>query len=261
MLKNENQSELWPKLASFEINEGDASFTYEKRLARENGWSAEYTSRVVGEYRRFLYLCAAAGHPCSPSDAVDQAWHLHMIYTESYWERLTPLLPRPLHHQPSKGGESETAKFEDWYAQTLHSYRLHFGEEPPLDIWPLPGLPVQKHTIQVDPRDNLVIPRRIIRTTVFASVVLSLALLASVAFADTDFSKAEKGLLAVIGFVLVGVVFFIAYQFDRRQSPDNRYGGTGCGTHTASCGGSCSGGGDGGGGCGGGCGGGGCGSS
>ena len=56
------------------------------RLASENGWSREYAVRVMQEYRRFAFLAVAAGHPVSPSDAVDQAWHLHLVYTRSYWD-------------------------------------------------------------------------------------------------------------------------------------------------------------------------------
>lgn len=93
--------------------------------------------RVIEEYRRFLLLGVAAGHPVSPSDAVDQVWHLHLTYTKSYWEGLCQgVLGRPFHHVPSEGRPGEGEKYADWYRQTLASYRRIFGEEPPGDIWP-----------------------------------------------------------------------------------------------------------------------------
>ena len=78
-----------------------------------------------------------AGHPVTPSDEVDQAWHLHLLYTESYWvEMCGELLERPLHHGPTRGGSSEGQKFRNWYAETLASYERAFGHAPPPDIWP-----------------------------------------------------------------------------------------------------------------------------
>ncbi|MFM7057214.1 MAG: glycine-rich domain-containing protein [Planctomycetota bacterium] len=70
---------------------------------------------------------------------MDQAWHLHLTYTRSYWERFChPILGRPLHHEPTAGGAAEGHKFEDWYAKTLDSYQRLFNEIPPADIWPAP---------------------------------------------------------------------------------------------------------------------------
>jgi hypothetical protein len=45
-------------------------------LARDNGWPREFTRRVVEEYKRFMFLTTVADHVVSPSEAVDQAWHL-----------------------------------------------------------------------------------------------------------------------------------------------------------------------------------------
>ena len=115
--------------------------SFEERLAHENGWSLATARRVVLEYRRFLFLAVASGGPVSPSEQVDQAWHLHLTYTRSYWERLCRnLLERTLHHTPTRGGHEEAAKFRDQYSRTLDAYRSAFGEEPPSDIWP----PVEK---------------------------------------------------------------------------------------------------------------------
>ncbi len=73
----------------------------------------------------------------SPSDQVDQAWHLHLLYTRSYWNRFCKeALGKPLHHGPTKGGGEEREKFNEWYGKTLESYRRFFGEDPPADIWP-----------------------------------------------------------------------------------------------------------------------------
>jgi hypothetical protein len=76
---------LWKKIESFELDDPQSSFMFTDRLARENGWSIEYAIRTVSEYKRFIFLMCIAEHPLTPSDQVDQVWHLHLLYTESYW--------------------------------------------------------------------------------------------------------------------------------------------------------------------------------
>jgi uncharacterized protein (TIGR04222 family) len=131
---------LYERLMAFEIDEPGALLTFARRLARENGWSLPYAERVIGEYKRFLFLAMTAEHVVTPSEQVDQAWHLHLTYTRSYWDRLCgEVLGQPLHHGPTQGGAAEQAKFVGLYEQTLASYRQHIGAEPPADIWPAAG--------------------------------------------------------------------------------------------------------------------------
>ncbi len=131
---------LWSKLEAFELDVNGDSLTFTRRLARENGWSPDFAGRVVEEYRRFLFLAMRAGHPVTPSDEVDQAWHLHLVYTHSYWDELCgEVLGRPLHHGPTRGGRAEDDKYHEWYEKTLASYKRVFGRTPPADIWPEAG--------------------------------------------------------------------------------------------------------------------------
>ena len=93
--------------------------------------------RVVAEYRRLLYLVTVAGGEITPSDEVDQAWHLHLTYTRAYWHDLCrDLLGFELHHNPTRGGAAELSRFENQYRDTLALYARVFGEKPPADIWP-----------------------------------------------------------------------------------------------------------------------------
>ncbi|QDT69845.1 hypothetical protein MalM25_27870 [Planctomycetes bacterium MalM25] len=128
---------LWSRLQDFDLDDPAASLTFTRRLARENGWDHAFARRVVEEYKRFVYLAMTAGHEVTPSDEVDQAWHLHLTYTRSYWDDLCGgVLGQPLHHGPTKGGQSEGVRFEDQYERTLASYRAAFCEEPPAEVWP-----------------------------------------------------------------------------------------------------------------------------
>jgi uncharacterized protein (TIGR04222 family) len=128
---------LRERIEAFPLDAPTSRLTFSRRLARENGWTDEHALRVIREYRRFLYLTQVAGHVVVPSEAVDQAWHLHLTYTRSYWDDLCGgVLGAPLHHNPTTGGADEGRKFRDLYERTLASYRAHFDESVPADIWP-----------------------------------------------------------------------------------------------------------------------------
>ena len=130
--------DLWARLEAMEIDPPGATTRFQHRLKYYNNWTDEFAARVTKEYRRFLYLAARAGHPVTPSDTVDKAWHLHLIYTRHYWDELCgQILGLQLHHEPSAGGRVESNKFERQYKQTIESYKAAFGEAPPVDIWPV----------------------------------------------------------------------------------------------------------------------------
>lgn len=130
------QSALYERIQAFSLDQDGAKLTFTRRLARDNGWSMDYARRIVEEYKKFAFLAVTAGHPVTPSDQVDQVWHLHLSYTRSYWQDFCPnVLQTPLHHEPTQGGTAEQTKFDQWYNKTLDSYRQFFGEAP-VEIWP-----------------------------------------------------------------------------------------------------------------------------
>lgn len=138
---DEKLRDLYQQIMQFEFDDGSVDLSFAQRLAFENAWSIAFSERVIHEYKRFIFLVASAGHPVTPSDQVDQAWHLHLTYTRSYWERLCrDIIGRPLHHTPTRGGSAELHKFDIWYRRTLASYHAIFAEPPPSDIWPEPAI-------------------------------------------------------------------------------------------------------------------------
>jgi hypothetical protein len=223
--------ELHRRLLAFELDDPAARFTFSQRLARENGWTAERAARVILEYKRFLFLAAAAGHPVTPSDAVDQAWHLHLTYTESYWHRLCgEILGRPLHHGPTRGGAAERDKFHDWYARTLESYRAFFASEPPRDLWPPPAARFgRQRWVRVDTRRHWVIPKpRLSRSTSLASLALAASGCAGGLLADLPILLLAGLVLAA---VLVGVSIARSQQAEaaghRKRADGSTSGGCG----------------------------------
>ncbi len=128
---------LWNRLMEFELDDPDSDFTFTDRLSRENDWSLEFSILAVEEYKRFMYLICVGGHPMTPSDHVDQVWHLHLLYTQSYWQDFCrDVLNQQIHHGPTKGGNNEKAKYDDWYARTKETYQTIFETPPPENIWP-----------------------------------------------------------------------------------------------------------------------------
>ena len=127
---------LWGRLRAFQIDEPGAELSFARRLARENAWSPGFAEQAILEYKKFLYLIATSGAELTPSDVVDQVWHLHLCYTRSYWQGLCEgVLGFSLHHQPTRGGEAQQAHFRHTYQQTLDVYREAFGV-PLAAIWP-----------------------------------------------------------------------------------------------------------------------------
>ncbi|MEM8922338.1 MAG: hypothetical protein AAGD35_02475 [Actinomycetota bacterium] len=265
------QHALWGRLAGFTIGDVDVAFGFSRRLARDNGWSPAFAERAIEEYKRFLFLGQVAGHPVTPSDEVDQAWHLHLTYTRSYWDDLCgQVLGRPFHHGPTVGGRAEAAKFDDWYDRTLRSYREWFGVEPPADLWPPAAMRFgdAPHYVRLNTRHALVVrrpqlgagvARRLAGRTglaVGASAVLvgcsgvgAIGLLAQ----DANVSRSE--ILIALG-VLIALFILIGWLADRWGGKGPGGGGFGGpsgndGTGAAGGCGGCAGSGCGGGGCGG----------
>src|SRR5687768_3540360 len=125
---NIQELKTWNRLGALDLDAADSALPFSARLARDNAWSADFASGAIEEYRRFCFLAVHAGHPVTPSDEVDQVWHLHLLYSQHYWEALCrDTLEMPLHHGPTKGGAAEHHKFTDWYGATRASYRRYFG--------------------------------------------------------------------------------------------------------------------------------------
>lgn len=219
---------LYARIRAFPMDERPVAYGFLDRLARDNAWSRPYAARVIDEYKKFLYLCATAGVPMTPSREVDEAWHLHLLYTRSYWERLCKqVLGRPLHHHPTQGGAAERAKFHAWYERTLAAYRAAFGAEPPADIWP-------PASIRFGPAP---------RTPRTRGHAARLALCLVLAGALASCTGRDVGVIALYFVTLVGGGALLAALF-----------GSGGGKDHGSCGGSSDGDGCGGDGCGCGCG-------
>ena len=132
----DKQQQLYQRICDYELDDSSHEFGFLAHLMGANGWSRSFALRAIEEYRKFVFLALVADHPVTPSDQVDQVWHLHLLCSDAYWNDFCPrVLGRPLHHHPAKGGQAERDRFHEQYRATIRSYRQHFGE-PPADLWP-----------------------------------------------------------------------------------------------------------------------------
>jgi uncharacterized protein (TIGR04222 family) len=179
-------------------------------LAAKQNWSPGFTAQVVEEYRKFLFLCCISPNGASPSQAVDEAWHLHLTYTKSYWTDLCKnTLSINIHHHPSQGGDEEDHKHREWYAETLQFYESVFGSPPPDDIWP-------------PPKQELPIPEpawHLRNEMIFLFVILlSLPFIISAIRHDVLFPFALNGPQFLVFFPLLAlscIICYIILQLDR----------------------------------------------
>jgi hypothetical protein len=251
----QNQT-LHEALMRFPLAETGGRYTFLDRLCRENNWSTAEGQRAIGEYKQFVYLARVSPVPVTPPPAVDQVWHLHLLYTRSYWEELCQgVLGRPLHHGPTAGGEEENEKFDNWYERTRALYREEFGAAPPADLWPARFSPEKRYR-WTDLARNWIVPKPSfggVLPSVFPLLLLSGSSGSLVVF------------LLVFGSLALIAKLALAGDGKKKRGGDSSGsgcatfgGGSDCGDSSGGgdCGGGDGGGGCGGGGCGGGCGGG-----
>lgn len=253
---------LWERLHALAFDDIDAAFPLSSRLARDNGWTRAFAERVLREYKRFAYLACVAGHPVTPSDEVDQAWHLHLVYTHHYWGDFADALGREFHHGPTKGGEAEDERFLEQYRATLDSYRREFDEEPPSDIWPseLIRFGEAPSYRRVNTARNWVIRKPGLAELATMAVVTMAGVSAALAVIGVNGAKADAasspddrsilGLLFIGGVAVFIAIGYISRYRDKTGRKRTEHGG-GCGSGSNSgCDSGCGGSGCGGGGCG-----------
>ena len=158
----------------------------------------------------------------TPSDEVDQVWHLHLLYSRHYWDALCrDTLETPLHHGPTQGGAAEDRKFHDWYEATLAAYRRYFGE-PPQDLWPAAGERFDEHHdfVRIDRRDVMTLDRALLRRGAIATLSGGGALAIANALAQADGADAPgtgSGLWLIIPAILIAMIVVVAFRAGRRR--------------------------------------------
>jgi hypothetical protein len=239
---------LWRALAEMWITPDGSALSFAAKLAGEEDWSVTHAEAVVEEYRRFLYLAATGAGAVTPSEDVDQAWHLHLGYSRHYWDVLCgTILKRPFHHDPGAGGADEDARHRAQYRDTLQRYRAVFGVVPPPAIWPVS--PPAARPVRIDRARYWLLPKALTKR---AGGVAAASLLVAACTALAGNHATSDEISMAIPVIAIGVILIALAVASTRKS-GNRRGGDGGGSSCGSDGDSGSDGGSscGGGGCGG----------
>lgn len=203
--------DLWRRIAAFELDARTGSAPFSKKLAQSQKWSAAYTERAIKEYRRFVYLTQVSDIPVTPSKVVDQVWHMHLTFTQNYWDGLCgEILGKPLHHNPCEG-EEDMPRYRTQFAQTLRSYRREFGEAAPVDVW----------------GDRHAMRKFMLGVGIAVAGIVSLVVVSQV----QDWARNEPLALCCFGLVGVGISYAVW------QRPAGRFGARGGGQACAALGG------------------------
>lgn len=232
---------LWSRIQDFSMDAPGVDFPFSKKLAKEESWSLDFARKAIEEYKKFVYLCCILPHGASPSKIVDKVWHMHLIYTQNYWEEFCPhILKRALHHHPSKGGYAEKERHQNWFEDTLAGYRQVFQQEAPEEIWK-----------EIKKKSKV---QSWLRKMTFFAPVFVLLLLFSCTDRDSFAGLMVTGVIFGIIFIL-GVIASVVGDHEaadpNRKDKQNNDGGGSCGGSSCSGGGGCGGGCGGCGGCGG----------
>lgn len=221
---------LWHALDEMQIEPQGAGLTFCARLARDNGWSRRYAKAVLEEYKRFLFLAAHSPQPLTPSHEVDQAWHLHLLYSRHYWDVMCgEILERPLHHGPTAGGMAEGARYRHQYEETLERYRAVFGNQPPASIWPPCEIRFAPRGSWVDRQSYWLVPKALAGRGAAAGGAALLAACSAVGTGSSSVWLGFAGLLIVI--VLIAVFALVSARDEsRKDKGDGCGGGAGCGS-------------------------------
>ncbi|MGH1541396.1 MAG: glycine-rich domain-containing protein [Arenicella sp.] len=234
---------IWEALQKLTFSEAGADLTFAQRLARENGWTQEYAERSIQEYKRFIYLIAIGDQPMTPSDQVDQVWHLHLTYTRSYWhEMCRDILGFELHHGPTKGGKQQASLFFEQYTMTLGSYQKVFGEQAPADIWPSAKQRFKNadQFLRVNKAKKWVLPKpKLSAVALFAAMPLTLAACSTTDFFLWDIiskmEPAEQLFLAIgVLVIILGSIYTKIYGVNGKGGGCGGGGDIGC-SDTSGC--------------------------
>ncbi len=248
---------LLDKLNKFSLDNPEASFSFSDRLCRENGWNKTFANKVIDEYKKFILLSKITGKSLTPSDEVDQAWHLHLVYSRSYWVDMCENLLDgfKLHHGPTKGGVAEATKYNEQYQYTLDIYKEILGYEAPSDVWPsLENRFSPVEFKRIDVKQNIVLSKHKVKEyglTYLAPIFGFITMFLLMSNTTTGEAKNDWGLVYwIIGLVVVIFIIRGIYRYinrdERRSSSSSSYSSDsgcgvissffGCGSDSSGCG-------------------------
>jgi hypothetical protein len=94
LLKDES---LWNRIQGFSLDAPDADFPFSKKAGKRRKLESRFYAK---SHRRIQKICLSllySSQRASPSKIVDKVWHMHLIYTQNYWEEFCPAILKGLY--------------------------------------------------------------------------------------------------------------------------------------------------------------------
>ncbi len=90
------------ELADIMNYENDA---VEARIQKELAYSPWAASELFRDLKRFLWVSTIVDGPIAPPPAIDDAWHVFLLFTQDYAAFCNCFFGRFLHHRPRRPGD------------------------------------------------------------------------------------------------------------------------------------------------------------
>lgn len=107
-------------------------------LVVRQGFDPGHVEEMEQEYKRYMALVVTRPDQKFPiSNAVDELWHAHLLFTDDYRKMSDQFRGSYIDHVPTLSEEERAALEPDYFDGTLQAYCEVFGEKPPENFWPL----------------------------------------------------------------------------------------------------------------------------
>lgn len=100
-----------------------------RRYMAENKTNLVTARKAFVALGQFLFVCATAKHSCSPSIAIDAAWHEFLVFSKEYYNFCQQYFGTVIHHRPTEVMMNES------YQNTRNSACEIFGKLD-REFWP-----------------------------------------------------------------------------------------------------------------------------
>ncbi len=109
-------------------------------MVKRQGVDPTHVDEVEVEYRRYLGILAAFPEGRFPiSEAVDDMWHTHLLFTHDYEQMSKATRGTFIYHEPVKNEEERQSLIPVYLTETLGKYEELYDEIPPKQYWPHSG--------------------------------------------------------------------------------------------------------------------------
>jgi len=102
------------------------------QVTKVYNWETEYVTRVAEEYVKFMIIRFNKSD-ASPSMAIDNFWHQHILNTKHYAKFCNVCFNRFIHHRPEDAVDQEAQRRR--LENTLSEYKQLYAVYYPPIIW------------------------------------------------------------------------------------------------------------------------------